>query len=570
LLEHFKGWATTGSVVLLSAAIFLVCLPLLQFGPQTGHDLPLILPWSQYFVEQLVDGNLYPRWLVDMYGGVGAPVFFYYPPVPFYFTSLASLICQECVPLRQLGVAESIIVLCSALSFFWFISYHTHRTAACLGALAYAIAPYHFAVDLLFRQAIGEACSYVWIPLIFGCMDRMQAGLRFGPLLAVCYALLVLTHVPLTLLASPVFLLYGMLYVFRMRSSELFTRYALWVLLGTLIASVYLVPALFTQDMIAVEQLWTGNFDYKRWFLLDDTNKASKVFFSEVGIVGAGFFVVTWSTLFWHAQDRRAAIIIILPVVVICSWFLMTPVSAFLWQALTLLQKVQFPWRLLVLQDWALMTTLSLLLGWGLSSRRFIGAFPAIAIFSLVLGWAGFYLVKGYGQHLDLRSDIANKQRFSSILEYGFGAHEHLPVSVKVSREVLMSNTIKLDRVSYDSSKGVINVDLWRPRDIRLQVDLEGATTVFVKQLYYPGWAAHIEAGDKSGEITITQHGVLGLIAVELPSGRYHVRLKMHPLWTERIGWILTFFGLVILLFASGISFVNGTSRIFWWTKSDD
>jgi len=67
------------AVIDASLIFFLVtaaCIPLIIYVPQTGHDLPLILPWPQLFADQVLQGDLYPRWLQAMYGGAGAPVFF--------------------------------------------------------------------------------------------------------------------------------------------------------------------------------------------------------------------------------------------------------------------------------------------------------------------------------------------------------------------------------------------------------------------------------------------------------------------------------------------------------------
>ena len=103
--------------VLILLLVTAACIPLLLYGPQTGHDLPLVLPWAQLFADQVLQGDLYPRWLQAMYGGAGAPAFFYYGPVPFYFTTVGNLICGSCAPLVQLGIGQWLIVLSSAYSF---------------------------------------------------------------------------------------------------------------------------------------------------------------------------------------------------------------------------------------------------------------------------------------------------------------------------------------------------------------------------------------------------------------------------------------------------------------------
>src|SRR5215472_15010344 len=66
--------------VLIAVGVILT-LPTIIYGfPFFGDDSAIHTLWYTSFSHQLWSGELYPRWLVGMNGGLGSPAFFYYPP----------------------------------------------------------------------------------------------------------------------------------------------------------------------------------------------------------------------------------------------------------------------------------------------------------------------------------------------------------------------------------------------------------------------------------------------------------------------------------------------------------
>src|SRR5690348_18117110 len=70
-------------LVLVAAAILLMA-PSLVLGTLLGHDAPHTLKWGSEFEEQFRAGILYPRWLPGYFDGIGAPVFYFYPPFSYW------------------------------------------------------------------------------------------------------------------------------------------------------------------------------------------------------------------------------------------------------------------------------------------------------------------------------------------------------------------------------------------------------------------------------------------------------------------------------------------------------
>lgn len=75
-----REWLWVLSV--LTGACSLLLLPFWLRGGSQGHDLFHHLLSGHFFAVQLWQGELYPRWLMEMNGAFGSPVFFFYPPCP--------------------------------------------------------------------------------------------------------------------------------------------------------------------------------------------------------------------------------------------------------------------------------------------------------------------------------------------------------------------------------------------------------------------------------------------------------------------------------------------------------
>ncbi len=118
---------------------------IIKWGPPGGHSIGLNVIWLDAFSRQLLSGDLYPRWLVDLNEGTGSPVFFFYGPLPFYLASICAWLFGSTSPtMIQLAIAESLFVTASGLSFYLLARKHVPIGQATAAALLYMWLPYHF------------------------------------------------------------------------------------------------------------------------------------------------------------------------------------------------------------------------------------------------------------------------------------------------------------------------------------------------------------------------------------------------------------------------------------------
>src|SRR5512132_3274268 len=79
------------AAVIVGAGLLLIT-PAALSQPMTHDSFWIDRVWADQFTSELSKGNLYPRWLPLSHGGLGSPVFYYYPPLAFYLIGLFGLI----------------------------------------------------------------------------------------------------------------------------------------------------------------------------------------------------------------------------------------------------------------------------------------------------------------------------------------------------------------------------------------------------------------------------------------------------------------------------------------------
>lgn len=316
-------------------------------GPVRLNDSFWIdLVWVDQFARELAHGTLYPRWLPLSHGGLGSPVFYYYPPLAFYVASLFVL--------AGLGNFQALVAtffvanLMSGVGVYLWLRDRTSRALA--GALLFMIAPYHL-FDFYERGAISEVVATACVPFVLLGIRRMLDGRRSASAgTAIAYAALILSHLPLALLAS--------LFLFA-PYALLETRGALRPLakvgsalaLGVLLAAIYLLPAYALDSYRSSADLWSlSNLQPSHWSLWNSGAWSDKTYTSVLLVMAA--LLIPVLALLARVRSTWAA------------WALGCAALAagavpFIW-SIPLLSSVQFPFRVLPVAELAFATAVAL------------------------------------------------------------------------------------------------------------------------------------------------------------------------------------------------------------------
>lgn len=331
--------STAFHAAIIVGVALLLTTPAMLSQPMTHDSFWIDRVWADQFTSELAKGSLYPRWLPLSHGGLGSPVFYYYPPLAFYLIGLFGLIGFP--TFSSIVAAGFAGFVASGLAMYAWLK--DSAKAPLFGALAFMGAPYHV-LDFYSRGAIAEFIAIAFIPLVAVGLRRASEG-RFI-LCAFAYAGLILSSLPLALLVSLFFVAPFGLYLCRLEPTRA-VRIALPLSLGLAMASIYLVPAIALDSYRDSAALWKLNwFKPENWSLISWDQTASLIRAKLIfGVLILSLLQPTIVLLF-SAQRRWG----------FYAFFCLAMAAALvpvIWQ-LPLLQAVQFPFRILPLAEFAI------------------------------------------------------------------------------------------------------------------------------------------------------------------------------------------------------------------------
>jgi hypothetical protein len=329
----------------IGAFAFLLTLPAI-LGPLRLHDSFWIdWVWTDQFAEQLRQGMLYPRWLPASHDGLGAPVFYYYPPLSFYPAGL--LAAFGLTPAAAIVATFGLAFLGSGAAMYrWAQGWTNHPLGA---ALFYMAAPYHLA-DFYARGALAETCAIALVPLLALGLKRVAEGKGMA-LAAIAYAAMIATHLPLALLASLFLIAPYALVLAKGRARPLLT-FAPPLALGIALSAIYLLPALLLEPWRDGALLWRHELlRPDHWLMTNWTAPLDGMRLITLKVIAVVALPASFIALRWRVAWAGYALACCLMVAGALPFFWSMP----------LIQSVQFPFRALPFAEFGLATALALL-----------------------------------------------------------------------------------------------------------------------------------------------------------------------------------------------------------------
>ena len=318
-----------------------------------GHDATEYLPRQVEFHENILHGNLLPRWAPDLSHGAGQPFFLFNPPMFYYLAEIWKLLGFDFV--TAINLACVAIVFASAAGMFMLGRLYFGDAGGWLASAAYLYAPY-FAVDLYVRSALAEYAAFpffAWSLYGFGAYAK-RGDRKYLLIGAAAYAGVMLCHNPAALLFTP--LLFAFIW-FTSKSWRVLRPQAFAVALGLGLSAFVWIPGLALNSFVQVSSLLQGYSQYTNHFVY-----LHQLFYSPWGYglsvpgdqdgmsfaLGVTHLLLCASALFlaWRNRtDRRWVVFFSCAAMLFC--FLMLGESQFIWDRIKLLQVIAFPWRIL-------------------------------------------------------------------------------------------------------------------------------------------------------------------------------------------------------------------------------
>lgn len=530
--------ACAGIIILATV----VTLPIFVRGFPAGFDAVRHYRWTSQFIEGLRDGALYPRWLPGANDGQGSPVTLYYPPLPFYVAAAFAPVAGN--TLRAISLSCWLALVFSGLTMYAFGRSLLTPGLSFTAAALYMMAPYHL-LDLYQGSTVSEFWSFAWVPLLLDAARRASGGrgLQGVAYLALSYALMIFTHVPVLVLTSltvPIFA------VSLTRNPRALLRIAAGLTLGAGIGAMFLLPVLFEARYIRL----FFKFDYRDYFVFEHLRAAltSARFPAEpsldsysldIDLVAAGILAlflvsslllaINWRTV--ELDSRSKGLCLAIWVVAAFGMLMTTRLTAPIWRITPGLSFLFFPYRWLVvvsagscllaaLSDWMVMR--------GRKRRALqICALTVVVVLNLTISTLAVWRAPRSADNLEGGLSRRDTREYRPVWWNGQLRKEEWHDAARVEHGDAVVRAI--DDTGIERSYTVT----------------AGAESVIVlRLLYFPGWIARVDG--KQMQIAPSADGHIQL---DIQPGEHKVTLRFEDTWPRTAGKVASASSLGIVLF---------------------
>jgi hypothetical protein len=526
-LRSALTWAPLLSI---AAAAFAVEIPFFFYGNPSGHDVEFHLYSWLEVLSQWKQGIVYPRWASLAHFGYGEPRFIFYPPASWTIgATLSSIFPWTLVSSIYIWIA----LVAAGVSMFLLAQRWLDRRDATYAAVLYAVNPYHLVI-VYWRSAFAELLASSLLPLLLLLALRTdEKGRRVIVYLALVLGCAWLINAPAAVMIHYSLVLLILVIAWQKRSPRVLLNGAAALLLGAALAGFYLVPAVYEQRWVNIEQAISPGSRPMDSFLLARTSDAvhdafnhlvSWVALAEILLT----FAAAWAAGSWRKRNRE-------PWYPLVAWaagcgLLMLSISNPLWNILPKLQFMQFPWR------WLLCLGIPFSLLTALGVRRWISRVALYLATLCLLAFVGHHFQPPWW---DTAADLREMQDNMATGAGYEGTDEYTPVGAdpsSVDKDAL--------RVIVDGpAHAAIRVSQWNPERRVFTAKMSAPDNLAVHLFNYPAW--RVEVNGDQVQTGMREGG--GQMLIPMGAGANRVQMtfirtrdRTAGAWTSSLALLLT------------------------------
>lgn len=519
-----------GFVVAVSV---LTIVPALIFGVPSNLDLSNHFRFALPFYDGLANGNFYPGWLAESNAGYGDPSFRFYPPALYYLLGIFRFATGEWYVATLLTIATISII--GGLGIYLWARSVLPSSHAMWAALFYAVAPYHLN-QLYQAMMFAEWAGSAVLPFAFAFLERVCAHGRRRDIagLGVCYALLVLTHLPLTVIGSIALVVYAVVRIESKRRVQTLLKLAGAAALGLCASSIYWVTMLYELRWIGMNEINHDNsVDYRFNFLLstfspDNMNVWWMNILALMTLLLSAPVILLVRREHWSGRRQLRPVVAL----TVFAVFMTLPLSRLIWYMLPSLQETQFPWRWMTVISMGVPVLIAAAMplldhsdnkGARVKRLAFLGAMSIAVVFTL--------------SHVVREAKFLPRNEFISTLTAVRGTS-----SINYWVPTWANPNAPRMAVEVDAGGRAISVASWTPETRRFLVGAGNATEARVRTFYYPHWKA------LSGDVVLsTRPDEDGALLISLPAGSVSVDLIFNEPRRSRLSALASFAGFAFI-----------------------
>ncbi len=487
---------------------FAISFPFFKSGFFPTHDGEWAVVRLGAMHRGIIEHQFPVRWTGNQNFGYGYPLFEFTYPFPYYFAEIFNI--------AKLGLVDSIkavfvlSVFVSGIGMFLFLSELFPREGALLGSVFYLLAPYRM-VNLYVRGSIGESLSLAIFPFLFLVIYKLfrTKESRYISFLAFLFAVLLLTHNVTSLVFTPFLLGFSLFLFLQHKEKGPFAKKVLvGLVLGGLISSFFLIPALSEKKYIALSQIRISDIS-KHFVPLQSLVSSvwnygaygtSDSFSPQLGLVHILAFISGIFLLLKQKNKLLKNLGIYTLVSVVVMIFLMQRVSLPFWEKIPLFSDVDFPWRLLTPLIFLLSIPVAALGG----KRIIVGILILLVLFNL---------------------KYANPKNYTPAINSYYFTNQ----ATTTSNDELMPVWVKIKPTKMYDSKvqnltGKEKINLISSTGIKTDFNtfLADERIIQINTIYFPGWNVYVD----NRPIKFSYKNPEGVITFPLSKGKHEVSAR--------------------------------------------
>ncbi|NNE42703.1 MAG: hypothetical protein HKN12_00715 [Gemmatimonadetes bacterium] len=535
-------------------------LPLMEPGWLQSHE-GLSYPQRLMQVARCwADGMISARWFPDFNNGQGYPFLSFYAPFLFFAAGLLHTAGASLTLALKIPVLFG--ALAGAAGAYRLTRLGAGPAGALVAAVLYTYAPYRLR-DIFIRGDLTEYIATGMLPWALFALIRLGHSREIRDVLLVVLtgSLAILTHNILGMFTG-VMMLVTTLWTMAFTPQRIRTGVAAAIGgIGTLwLTAFFWASALFEKKFVQIEEMTTGVLAIERNFIAP-SRLIGPAEYPGVSQDLPMSFELGWPVLgclllaplaFRGASPRRKTLLGVAFTALLSGAFLSTTASAPVYDALPLLQFVQFPWRYLslvslgaaVLGGLGIGALLDAILRTGPDRRRDALRAAAVGLIGILTVVSAAPLL-GPKRNVPVPDWAVDPEEIAKRIVTATSSGEYLPVTV-TEREIARGfrDGIKVlgDAEVQDAVRSV-------GRYAFTAVAAEPVTVV-LRDVHYPGWRATVNGEPHA----IGPRERSGQLEMALPAGRHEVRVSLHATPFRRGAYATSLVALAVALGALVVS----------------
>lgn len=533
-------------VLLLILIIFQFFLiqPFFHQGFFPTHDDIQTVRIFEYY-QGLRYGGFPPRWSSGLLYGYGYPLFIFYNPFAYFLGAILIFIGSN-----FLIATKAVFILgffIGVTGVFFLLRSFVGSVAAFVASMSYSLIPYR-AVEVYVRGDLAEFLAYSLFPWVFWVnfkLIKKPKDILLVCLSAIFLAILILSHNISTFIYIIFLISFDLFYILKYeeRNKRLVPvkGISLSIFLALLITCFYWLPLLFESQFVQLsritndpinlyfltfKQIWQSAWGYGG-FLQQNPMSLQ---------IGQIIIIVSALTLFFNIVIKTyfRNFIFFICMVFIISIIMETHLSQSIWDQITLLHYLQFPWRLHILNT--ICGTMLIGFFFYLVQHSKIYHHKLIKIFVVIIGISIiFFSFKE--SYLFFREKYFFEAKPVAATTTG---EEYLPKWVKS-----LPNTYPPNKITFLKNDGKLENIEWGYYHKKFTSINDKNIQIRIAHIYYPGWKAYIN----NRPVHISYDNDFAQMEIAVPKGINNIVFTFQKTWWRWVADITSTTGTIGVFF---------------------